>query len=132
MYQFLCGHPPFPGNNPQQILLNVSTADIRFKEDEFSDVSEEAKDLISRLLVKDPNKRISLADALAHNWFDETEDKKELEINVDVVSRLINFKEECLMKRTMMTTMANLMGHKHIINGRMHDKFCALDRDNKG
>jgi serine/threonine protein kinase len=33
--------------------------------------SDESKDLIIKLLEKDQNKRISLDEALAHDWFKE-------------------------------------------------------------
>jgi serine/threonine protein kinase len=32
-------------------------------------VSDEAKDLVTRMLEKDPTKRISAEEALAHRWF---------------------------------------------------------------
>ena len=35
----------------------------------WDDVSQQAKELVQRLLMKDPRQRISLADAMAHPWF---------------------------------------------------------------
>ena len=35
----------------------------------WDDVATHAKDLISKLLQKDPNRRISLAKAMEHPWF---------------------------------------------------------------
>ena len=37
-------------------------------------ISAEAKDLIKKMLVKDPNKRISINDAYYHNFFEKAGD----------------------------------------------------------
>ena len=37
-------------------------------EPEWDEVSEEAKDLVRRLLTFDPSKRISASDAIQHPW----------------------------------------------------------------
>lgn len=42
--------------------------EVEFDED-WKDISKECKDLISKLLTKDPEKRIKLKDALNHKWF---------------------------------------------------------------
>jgi len=41
----------------------------------WRNVSASAKDLIDKLLTNDPEKRISLEDALHHQWFIETHKK---------------------------------------------------------
>ena len=43
----------------------------------WDDVSAHAKDLISKLLVKDPKRRISLEDAMNHPWFEHARRKHE-------------------------------------------------------
>ncbi|XP_013106002.2 putative uncharacterized protein DDB_G0282133 isoform X1 [Stomoxys calcitrans] len=82
-YILLCGYPPFSGNCQQdcgwnrgencrrcQELLFESIQDGRFyfPDPEWTDVSEEAKDLISGLLVKDAPKRLSAEAVLNHPW----------------------------------------------------------------
>jgi len=37
----------------------------------FDDVSRECQDLLTKLLIKDPEKRIKLVNALQHPWFKE-------------------------------------------------------------
>lgn len=83
MYILLCGYPPFSGNcgaqcgwsigescNTCQELLFHSIQDGRyeFPDSEWSDISYEAKDLISRLLVKDAQQRLSAEMVLSHPW----------------------------------------------------------------
>ena len=43
---------------------------------ELKVVSDEAKDLIAKLLVVDPKKRLSAGDALQHTWFKIQDEKR--------------------------------------------------------
>mmetsp|Transcript_22057 Transcript_22057/g.89466 ORF Transcript_22057/g.89466 Transcript_22057/m.89466 type:complete len:343 (+) Transcript_22057:196-1224(+) len=64
MYEFLCGQPPFEAQTRNETYRRISRVDLVFP----SHVSAEAKDLMSKLLAKDPSKRISLVKVLEHNW----------------------------------------------------------------
>lgn len=48
----LSGLSPFAGDNDIETLKNVKACDWDFDEEAFRDVSEEGKDFIRRLLVK--------------------------------------------------------------------------------
>lgn len=88
-YILLCGYPPFSGNCEQdcgwnrgencrtcQELLFESIQEGRFSfpENDWIDVSEEAKDLIRGLLVKEAPKRLSAAAVLNHPWIKITDE----------------------------------------------------------
>lgn len=64
----LSGKVPFPGESNKEIIENVLKAEYHFDYDAFKCVSDQAKDLISHLLVKDVNKRFSADDAFNHVW----------------------------------------------------------------
>merc|ERR1712012_359671 len=83
MYILLCGYPPFSGNcgemcgwnqgepcNACQELLfySIQEGTFYFPEAEWRDISNEAKDLISKLLVKDARQRLSAEMVSAHPW----------------------------------------------------------------
>jgi len=67
-YILLCGFPPFYNEKLQLLFEQIMKADYDFPEDYWCDVSSEAKDFISRLLVVDPKKRMSGKEALKHPW----------------------------------------------------------------
>ncbi|XP_030629259.1 death-associated protein kinase 1 isoform X2 [Chanos chanos] len=67
-YILLSGASPFLGENKQETLANVSAVDYEFDEEFFSNTSALAKDFISRLLIKDPKKRMTIQDSLQHPW----------------------------------------------------------------
>ena len=67
LYILLSGKPPFDGPNDKVIQCRVLSGEKhQFKEDDFGHVSEDAKDLINRLLERDPKKRITAREALMH------------------------------------------------------------------
>ena len=68
LYILLSGKVPFPGRNELEIITNVVKGEFHFNHDAFSNVSEDCKDLICRLLVKDVNKRYSAEEAYNHRW----------------------------------------------------------------
>eukprot|EP00300_Choanocystis_sp_HF-7_P005771 c14261_g2_i2.p1 GENE.c14261_g2_i2~~c14261_g2_i2.p1 ORF type:complete len:472 (+),score=111.40 c14261_g2_i2:33-1418(+) len=67
-YVLLCGYPPFYA--PTDILLGYKIVNGKFKfhDQNWSGISEEAKDLISKLLEVNPRKRLTIKQALEHPW----------------------------------------------------------------
>jgi serine/threonine protein kinase len=63
-YEFLCGGPPFEAEGHQETYKRISNVDLKFP----SHVSREARDFISKLLVKNPKKRMPLAEVPSHPW----------------------------------------------------------------
>ncbi|GAB9463232.1 Camk/camk1 protein kinase [Globisporangium polare] len=68
LFILLCGYPPFPGSNHAAILDKVVNADFEFESPFWDHVSEEAKDLVKKLLTVDPEKRLAASDILTHAW----------------------------------------------------------------
>lgn len=66
LYIMLSGTPPFNGKDNQEIMLNVFNGHYTFRPRAFANVSDLAKDLISRLLIKDPSMRMTAKEAYMH------------------------------------------------------------------
>ena len=64
MYEFLCGSPPFEADGHPETYKRISKIDIKWPKH----VTADARDLIARLLVKDPESRMSLKDVENHPW----------------------------------------------------------------
>ncbi|GME82605.1 unnamed protein product [Ambrosiozyma monospora] len=62
LFEFLFGYPPFHADSPEKVFENILHCEIDWPplpEDEFHELcSDYAKDLIEKLLVKDPTKRL--------------------------------------------------------------------------
>jgi len=69
-YILLCGFPPFYGNSDQQIFEKIMKADYDFPSPDWDDISEEAKEFISAILVLDYNTRPTAPDCLLAPWLD--------------------------------------------------------------
>ncbi|KAG1347940.1 serine/threonine-protein kinase Aurora-3 [Cocos nucifera] len=65
-YEFLYGIPPFEAEDQKDTLNRIVKVDLKFPSTPH--VSAEAKELISKLLVKDSSKRLSLKNILKHPW----------------------------------------------------------------
>lgn len=68
LYILLSGIPPFYGNTDPEILDMVRKGAFTFNIPEFKGVSDQAKDLITKMICK-PNIRIKASDVLKHPWF---------------------------------------------------------------
>ena len=64
MYEFLVGSPPFEAQGHHETYKKISKVDIKWP----SHISSDAKDLISKLLVKDPSQRMALDQVANHPW----------------------------------------------------------------
>ncbi|XP_014289050.1 death-associated protein kinase 3 [Halyomorpha halys] len=67
-YVLLTGFSPFGGETDQETFLNISRAQVDFPDELFEDVSDEAKDFVSRLLVRNPSERMTAKECLKHPW----------------------------------------------------------------
>jgi serine/threonine protein kinase len=63
-YEFLVGKPPFEAEGTRATYRRISNVDLRFP----NYVSNGARDLISRLLVKDTSRRMKLSTLKDHPW----------------------------------------------------------------
>lgn len=69
-YIVLVGYPPWPiYDDPNRLIKAIVNGAYAFPEREWSCVSDDAKDVVRRMLEVDPKKRITPAEALEHRWF---------------------------------------------------------------
>ena len=71
MYEFLYGCPPFHAETPDQVLENILSGRIEWHEESI-DFSDEARDLMERLLQRNPSQRLGAQGAeevKAHPFF---------------------------------------------------------------
>jgi serine/threonine protein kinase len=59
---------PFDSQFHEEIIKNIQECKYEFDQDVWNTVSADAKDLVSKLLQKDPAERIHLQDAMIHPW----------------------------------------------------------------
>ncbi|KUF90531.1 Calcium/calmodulin-dependent protein kinase type 1 [Phytophthora nicotianae] len=72
-YILLCGYPPFHDDNHNALFKKIKKGKFQFDSPYWDHVSDDAKDLISQMLVVDPEKRATVDQLLAHRWVTGTE-----------------------------------------------------------
>lgn len=68
IYLLLSGNLPFMGRSQKELFRKIVIGKYQFQDDSWSDVSNDARDLVEKLLVTDPDKRLSALECLEHPW----------------------------------------------------------------
>jgi len=69
MYTLLVGCPPFWNRKQMIMLRNIMEGKYSFDSPEWDCITETPKDLIRKLLVVDPSKRLSVDEVVRHEFF---------------------------------------------------------------
>jgi len=71
LFEIVIGHPPFYSKNIDEIYVRVLVEEVSFPQ--YPHLSKQIKDLIGKLLVKNPNERMGyhngIEEILDHPWF---------------------------------------------------------------
>jgi len=74
LYFLLSGRIPFDAKNRDQMFTRIQNDMLEFRGKVWENISFEAKDLLRKLLTKNPDKRLSALEALNHDWFNTKAD----------------------------------------------------------
>jgi calcium/calmodulin-dependent protein kinase I len=104
MYSIMSGGVPFTGKNHKELFKAIIDGSYDFDSESWEGVSEDAKDLISKLLIKDPRQRFSATDSLRHAWI--RADGRMLRRNalVSTSQRMKTFNARLTFKTTILAT----------------------------
>jgi serine/threonine protein kinase len=102
LYVLLCGYPPFVDEIQSELFRKVRTAEWQFSGPEWEQVSEDAKNLIRRLLVANPKQRLTAKQALTCKWF--CDDEKSLETH-----ELLQSKETLKKRKSRLRSVAKAL-----------------------
>lgn len=74
LYILLGGYPPFIDDNQRRLFRKIRKGAYEFHEEYWGTVSEDAKNLISSLLVVNAGNRLTAQEALKSNWISSATD----------------------------------------------------------
>ena len=113
-YILLCGYPPFNGETDDEIYEAVLSGKFQFPEEDWDQVSQEAKDLIKKMLTKDPKKRISALYSMQDVWFKKNEEKSEYDKKLakKVLNNMKKFKKHRILEKTIISFIINQLVKK--------------------
>lgn len=133
MYILLSGSPPFDGRTDQEIMAKVKIGKYDFEKKIFELVSNEAKSLISQLLVLDPQKRITADIALNHAWIKKYErnDYSTSRTQNLKIERINNFQPKHKLQQTTIAFLVHQVASQKT-NDHLKKIFQELDTKKNG
>lgn len=130
LYILLSGKVPFPGESNKEIIENVMSGKFHFSHDEFKVVTSQAKDLISKLLVKDVSKRYSAADAYNHPMIQNIESNLDISIASEAFDNMRKFIEAANFKKATLVYLASKLPEKNL--DELRRLFIQIDTNGDG
>lgn len=132
LYVLLCGYPPFNGSTEKKIIQRILKGQFTFPVEEWGKVSQNAKDLIKKMLTLDPEKRPSADQLLKEPWFSNRRksifDDKSHQI---VINHLKNFKAKAKLQKAILLYIANFFDLKEE-KARLQETFELMDTNFDG
>lgn len=128
IFILLSGYPPFTEQSTSKLLLKIRSAKYTFDDEYWCNVSDGAKDLVSKLLVVDPQKRLSANDALNHKWMLKSDASL---AKLDLGDNFENLKKFNANRKFRATARAVIMSNKLKINAILRKEKSAHDAISK-
>jgi len=131
VFILLLGYMPFKGNDEQQQKC-IKKAQFEKKPKYWSNISTNAQDFLTKLLVVDPNKRLTAKQALEHPWMKKKDEMNHdmHDVNQGVVDALSNFGQASHFRRACMSMMAWSLTNEE--RKQVRDAFIEIDTDRSG
>jgi calcium-dependent protein kinase len=132
MYILLCGYPPFNGDSDTEILNRIKEGKFVFPEEEWENVSKEAKDLISCMLKYNPEERLSAADCLKHKWITgQVQKAVDVKLSIRCLDNMKKFHAERKLQQAALTYIVNHLLSKEEKN-ELLELFQSFDKNGDG
>ncbi|KAB5543975.1 hypothetical protein DKX38_012087 [Salix brachista] len=130
IYILLSGVPPFWAETEQEIFEQVLHGDLDFSSDPWPSISESAKDLVRRMLVRDPKSRLTAHEVLCHPWVQEDGVAPDKPLDSAVLSRLKQFSAMNKLKKMALRIIAETLSEEEIAG--LKEMFKMIDSDGSG
>ncbi|CAI9756599.1 unnamed protein product [Fraxinus pennsylvanica] len=128
LYILLSGVPPFWAETEKGIFDAILKEEIDFESLPWPSISNNAKDLVRRMLTKDPKKRITSIQVLEHPWIKgQAPDKP---IDSAVLSRMKQFRAMNKLKKLALKVIAQSLSEEEIKG--LKAMFTNMDTDKSG
>ncbi|CAA6656597.1 unnamed protein product [Spirodela intermedia] len=128
LYILLSGVPPFWAE--KKIFDCILRGEIDFDSDPWPTISNSAKDLVRKMLTRDPKKRITSAQVLEHPWIRVDGEASDKPIGSAVLSRMKQFRAMNKLKKMALKVIAESLSEEEIKG--LKQMFQNMDTDRSG
>ncbi|KAM7521256.1 hypothetical protein LguiB_020218 [Lonicera macranthoides] len=130
LYILLSGVPPFWAETEKGIFEAILQGNIDYESAPWPSISAGAKDLIKKMLTKDPKKRITAAQALEHAWLKEDGEASDKPMDSAVLIRMKQFRAMNKLKKLALKVIAENLSEEEIKG--LKEMFNNIDTDRSG
>ncbi|KAL5704190.1 non-specific serine/threonine protein kinase [Ranunculus cassubicifolius] len=130
LYIILSGVPPFWAETEPGIFRQILRGKLDFESEPWPGISDSAKDLIRKMLERNPKKRLTAHEVLCHPWIVDDRVAPDKPLDSAVLSRLKNFSAMNKLKKMALRVIAERLSDEEI--GGLKELFKMIDTDNSG
>ncbi|KAK8716402.1 hypothetical protein V6N13_043711 [Hibiscus sabdariffa] len=130
LYILLSGVPPFWAETEMGIFRQILQGKIDFDSPPWPAISDSAKDLIRKMLDRNPKRRLTAHQVLCHPWIVDDTIAPDKPLDSAVLSRLKQFSAMNKLKKMALRVIAERLSEEEI--GGLKELFKMIDTDNSG
>ncbi|XP_027926280.1 calcium-dependent protein kinase 32 [Vigna unguiculata] len=130
LYILLCGVPPFWAETEQGVAQAIIRSVVDFKRDPWPKVSDNAKDLVKKMLDPDPRRRLTAQEVLDHPWLQNAKKAPNVSLGETVRARLKQFSVMNKLKKRALRVIAEHLTVEEAAG--LKEGFKLMDINNRG
>ncbi|KAL6338025.1 hypothetical protein AAG906_010589 [Vitis piasezkii] len=130
LYILLSGVPPFWAETETGIFRQILQGKLDFESEPWPCISETAKELLRKMLDRNPKKRLTAHEVLSHPWVVDDRMAPDKPLDSAVLSRLKQFSAMNKLKKMALRVIAEGLSEEEI--GGLRELFKMIDTDNSG
>ncbi|MFQ6631728.1 hypothetical protein Gotur_010052 [Gossypium turneri] len=130
LYILLCGVPPFWAETEQGVAQAIIRSVIDFKRDPWPKVSDNAKDLVKKMLNPDPKQRLTAQEVLEHPWLQNAKKAPNVPLGETVKARLKQFSVMNKLKKRALRVIAEHLSVEEVAG--IKEAFDVMDTGKRG
>ncbi|KAJ6821261.1 calcium-dependent protein kinase 29 [Iris pallida] len=130
LYILLCGVPPFWAETDEGIAEAILHSEIDFEREPWPKVSKNAKDLVYRMLDRNPKTRLTAQEVLEHHWLLNANTVPDIPLGEAVRERLKQFSVMNKFKKKALRVVAEHLPVEEVAG--IKQMFHMMDTDKNG
>ncbi|CAL0310065.1 unnamed protein product [Lupinus luteus] len=130
LYILLCGVPPFWAETEQGVAEAIIRSVVDFRRDPWPKVSDNAKDLVKKMLNPDQKLRLTAQAVLDHPWIQNAYKAPNVSLGESVKARLQQFSAMNKLKKVALRVIAKHLSVEEAAGFK--ERFQTMDTDNRG
>ncbi|CAH8362144.1 unnamed protein product [Eruca vesicaria subsp. sativa] len=130
LYILLCGVPPFWAETEQGVAQAIVRSVVDFRRDPWPKVSDNAKDLVRKMLDPDQKRRLTAQQVLDHPWLQNAKTAPNVSLGETVRARLKQFTVMNKLKKRALRVIAEHLSDEEASGIR--EGFQNMDTSQRG